>query len=191
MTRLALRRATGFTLPELLMVVTVVMVGAALAVGLNGREIRRERINAVTVGLSGWIEEVRRSALKANPCQVTISSNSGGAAAGSALGVASAVPSPSGAITPANTCRAASPYEVPSELGSTRVRVEALNGPGFTFGVLGTVEPTTPTNKEWVLTLIKSNGQSDLSRCLRIRGMMGFVEIGNRNGSICSYASRY
>lgn len=185
------RQAEGLTLPELVAVVAIITVGASLALGLNGREIRRERINAATVGLSGWIEEVRRSALKAAPCTLTINSNLTGATSGAAIGSAVPEPAPSGASAPADACQSLSPYRLPTELGSSRVTVEALSGASFTFGVLGTVSPTTPVEKEWILTLLKSNGQSDLSRCLRIRGMMGFVEIGNRNGGSCSYASRY
>lgn len=183
--------ADGFTITEMVAVVVIIAVGSALTLAISGRELRRERINSAAVGLSGWIEEVRRAALKGNPCTVTIGANAGaarGTVIASAAPVASGI---AGATTPTATCQATNPYQVATDLGSTKVAVQPLNGSNFNFGVLGTVSPTTPTNKEWVLTLIKPNGQSDLSRCLRIRGLMGFVEVGNRSGSTCTYPSRY
>lgn len=179
------RAAAGYTITELVVAVAIIAVGASITIGISGREIRRERINSAAVGLSGWIEEVRRSALKGNPCSITIPASSG-TARGGILASASEVPL-TGASARPDRCQADKPYRVAQELGSARVAISPSLT--FSFGTLGTVTPTT--DKELVLTLIQPGGQSDLARCLRIRGMMGFSEVGNRSGGSCAYPSRY
>ncbi|MEB3275884.1 MAG: prepilin-type N-terminal cleavage/methylation domain-containing protein [Cyanobacteriota bacterium] len=177
--------AAGYTIVEMVVVVAIIAVGASIAIGVSGREIRRERINSAAVGLSGWLEEVRRAALKGNPCFITISASSG-IARGGILASASEVPM-AGATARPDRCQATQPFRVADEVGSDRVALSPSLT--FSFGTLGTVTPTT--DKEVVLTLIRPGGQSDLARCLRIRGMMGFTELGNRSGSSCVYPSRY
>ncbi|MEB3275499.1 MAG: prepilin-type N-terminal cleavage/methylation domain-containing protein [Cyanobacteriota bacterium] len=179
--------AAGFTITELVVAVAIIAVGSSIAIAVTGREIRRERINSAAVGLSGWLEEVRRAALKGNPCTITITASSG-IARGGILASAREVPTPALAPLPRdNRCQADKPYRVANELGNARVAISPSLT--FSFGTLGTVTPTT--DKELVLTLIQPGGQSDLARCLRIRGMMGFTEVGNRSGGSCTYPSRY
>lgn len=177
--------AAGYTITELVVAVVIIALGSAIAIGISGREIRRERINSAAVGLIGWIEEVRRSALKGNPCTITISASSG-TARGGILASASEVVM-NGATARTDRCQADKPFRVANELGSARVAISPSLT--FSFGTLGTVTPTT--DKQLVLTLIQPGGQSDLARCLRLRGMMGFSELGNRSGSSCVYPSRY
>lgn len=179
--------AAGYTITELVVAVVIIALGSAIAIGISGREIRRERINSAAVGLIGWIEEVRRSALKGNPCTITISASSG-TARGGILARAEEKPTPNSGLAPrSDRCQADKPFRVANELGSARVAISPSLT--FSFGTLGTVTPTT--DKQLVLTLIQPGGQSDLARCLRIRGMMGFTELGNRSGSSCVYPSRY
>ncbi len=177
--------AAGYSITELVVAVMIITVGAAMAIAASGREIRRERINSAAVGLSGWLEEVRRAALKGNPCTVTITASSG-TARGGILASASEVPI-TGDTSRTDRCQADKPYRVANELGNASVAISPSLQ--FSFSTLGTVNPTT--DKELVLTLIQPGGQSDLSRCVRIRGMMGFTDVGNRSGGSCTYPSRY
>lgn len=179
------RAESGFTIIELLVTVVILAIASSLAIYVNGRELRRERINAATTGLAGWIEEVRRSALRGNPCTITITANPG-AAAGTTLATAEEEPLTGQAIRP-DRCQGNAPYRLPSELANTRVAISPSET--FVFGTLGTVDPVA--ERVLTLTLILPNGQSDLRRCIRIRGMLGFLEMGVPNGATCSTTSRF
>lgn len=181
-------RQHGFTLVELLVAVVIIGIGSSIAIAVNGRELRRERINSAAVGLAGWLEESRRSALRGIPCTVTIPANSG---ASRGQQIASSQPDLSRSSS-ALTRPCPAEYRVADQVGAFRIRVEPLNGNSVTFGMLGTIDPPQPENKVWQLTLLQPNGTAfPLSRCIRIRGMMGFVEIGNGNSGSCIYPSRF
>jgi prepilin-type N-terminal cleavage/methylation domain-containing protein len=178
------REPAGFTLPELLVVVVVLGLGIIATVDVSTKILRREQINAVAIGLSGWLEEVRRSALKGNPCAVSIPEDSGGA--GATIATAEEVPR-SGEAARTDRCQARLPFTLPTDLNNDRVAVSPAQD--FSFGTLGTMSPAD--DKEIILTLSTASGQVQARRCVRLRGMLGFVEVGNHNGSGCTYATRY
>lgn len=183
------RNQGGFTITELIVMMAIIAITSSIVLAVNSRELRRDRINATTVGLSGWIEEVRRAALRGYPCRITIAANAG-AAGGTVVATAAEV-LPEGesmSSDPQNArCQTKNPFRIPNELAGIRVAISPATT--FVFGTLGTVDPAT--DKVLVLSLLKPGGQVDTSRCIRIRGMLGFIEVGNRNGGICSYANRY
>jgi prepilin-type N-terminal cleavage/methylation domain-containing protein len=179
------RESAGFSLVEMVVAVTIISIAVSMTLAIHARLMRREELNATAVGLAGWLEEVRRAALKGNPCSVTIPATSG---AGIGTNLATAVEVPlSGAAARPERCQANSPFTVPSALNAFRVAVSPAQS--FTFGALGTVNPST--DKEMVLSLLNPAGQVELRRCVRLRGMLGFLEVGNHTGSSCSYPSRY
>lgn len=176
----------GFTIIELMVAMVIIAIASSIALTVSGRELRRERINSATVGLAGWIEEVRRSALKGNPCTITIAANPG-AASGTILATAAEVPR-DGETARADRCQSNTPFRVPNELSGSRVAISPATT--FTFSTLGTLDP--PTNERVLeLNLIQPGGQVDLSRCIRLAGILGFLEVGNRNGGTCSYTTRF
>lgn len=177
--------SAGFSLLEIVAAVAIIGIAASMTLAMNMRSLRREQLNAAAIGLAGWLEEVRRSALKGNPCQVTIAANSG-AAVGTTLASAVEIPL-SGATARPDRCRANAPYTVPNELNAMRIAMSPAQQ--FTFGSLGTVAPSS--DKELVLSLLNPAGQVELRRCIRMRGMLGFIEVGNHSGSACTYLSRY
>lgn len=181
-----IERQRGFTITELMVAMVIIAIASSIAFTVSGRELRRERINAATVGLAGWIEEVRRSALKGNPCQITITASTG-AAAGTILASSAEVPRPGQTARP-DRCQANAPFRVPTTLAGSRVAISPATT--FTFTTLGTVDPLA-NERVLELTLIQPGGQSDLSRCIRLAGLLGFLEVGNRNGGTCSYTTRY
>lgn len=177
--------SAGFSLLEIVATVTIISIAVSMTLAMNTRSLRREQLNAAAIGLAGWLEEVRRAALKGNPCQVTIAASSG-AVVGTTLASAVEIPL-SGATARPDRCRANAPYTVPSEVNTFRVAVSPAQQ--FTFGSLGTVDPSS--DKELVLSLLNPADQVELRRCIRMRGMLGFIEVGNHSGSACTYLSRY
>ena len=62
----------GISLTEVLVVVAILGVLSGLVIDAGIRDWRREQVNAVVVELAGWLESVRRAALKGSSCQVTL-----------------------------------------------------------------------------------------------------------------------
>lgn len=187
---------SGFTITELMVIIVIIGTIGSIGLTITTRELQRERINAVTVGLAGWIEEVRRSALRGYPCRITISGNAAGFPRGQILASAVELDSVGTPIVSSKRCpatttsgnAAVNDYAVPSSVAGNRVEVAQTRT--LTFSPLGTANPVS--DQEIVLTLLQPSGQrTTASRCIRIRGMMGFLDIGNRNSGTCSYASRY
>lgn len=63
-------RKTAFSLTELMVTVAVLGILGSIVIQVSGQEWRRERILAVQVDLVGWLEAVRRAALRNGACQV-------------------------------------------------------------------------------------------------------------------------
>lgn len=175
---------SGFSLQELMVAMLIIGIATSMTLAMNMRSLRREQLNAATIGLAGWLEEVRRAALKGNPCTVSIPATSN-AAVGATL--ASAAEVPLSGTPRLEQCQANAPYTVPSELNTFRLAVSPAQS--FTYGTLGTVHPNS--DKQLVLSLLNPAGQVELRRCIRMRGMLGFIEVGNHDGSACTYQSRY
>lgn len=177
--------SAGFSLVEMVAAMAIIGIAVSMTLAMNTRSLRREQLNAAAIGLAGWLEEVRRSALKGNPCEVSIPA-SNGAAVGATLASAEEKLM-DGASPVVGSCRANAPYTVPNELNALRIAVSPAQQ--FIFGSLGTVAPSS--DKELVLSLLNPAGQVELRRCIRMRGMLGFIEVGNHSGSACTYLSRY
>lgn len=65
-------QSSGFSLPELLIVIVIAGLFSSLAISAGTAQWQREQINKVALELSGWLETVRRAALRGEACSVTI-----------------------------------------------------------------------------------------------------------------------
>lgn len=133
----------GFTLIELLVVVAVVGILSAVGIAASGNDWRRERVNAVAIELSGWLDAVRRTSLKGNACQVTI--GGGNLTAGATLATASElVTNPSNDPIP-NNCLTGQPMRISGSLGNSTYVIAPAGVTSFKFTPAARSMPRPPT----------------------------------------------
>jgi len=157
----------GFTLIELIAVIAILGVITSIALSATFQARRREQVNALTIGLAGWLEEVRRSALRGQPCDVQVST---GSVSGTAL-VAEASANPS-------TCaNLANPFRVPTSSEGATYTITAAPTT-FAFTPRGTLSPATNVQ----ITLAMTDGPS---RCIQLNGLLGNLEVGNASSGSC------
>lgn len=65
-------RQKAFSLTELMVTVAIIGILSSIVIQITGNEWRRERVQAVQVDLVGWLEAVRRAALRGQSCTATI-----------------------------------------------------------------------------------------------------------------------
>ncbi|MEA5414894.1 pilus assembly FimT family protein [Synechococcus sp. BA-132 BA5] len=168
----------GFTLIELLAVVAVVGILSAVGIAASGNDWRRERVNAVAIELSGWLDAVRRTSLKGNACQVTI--GGGNLTSGATLATASElITNPS----IANNCLTAQPMRISGSLGNSTYVIAPAGDTIFKFTPRGTVnaEATDAQLTSDVEIAISLAGTSGPTRCVRISKGLGLISIGASN----------
>ena len=100
-------RHPGYTITELLVIVAVLgIIGSVVLNGIGSREWQRRRVNAVAVELNGWMEAVRRAALKGTGCEITLIINTPIRSGGE---IARASPVSTAADAVPNTCLSQQP----------------------------------------------------------------------------------
>lgn len=170
----------GFTLIELLVVVAVVGILSAVGIAASGNDWRRERVNAVAIELSGWLDAVRRTSLKGNACQVTI--GGGNLTAGATLATASElVTNPS----IANNCLTGQPMRISGSLGNSTYVIAPGGNTSFKFTPRGTVNAAAANTQlaSPVVIEISLAGASGPLRCVRISEGLGLISVGASNSS--------
>ena len=181
---------TGFSVTELLAVVAVVGILSAVGVHTSGNEWRRERVNAVATELAGWLETVRRTSLKGNACQVTISG--GNLATGATLATASELLAGNGISIPitanpsiANNCLTGQPLQISGTLGNSTYAVAPSGSTSFKFTPRGTVNAAAANTQLAIPVVIEISlaGSGGPLRCVRISEGLGLISVGSSNSS--------
>ncbi len=190
MTRTSLPR--GYSLPELLVAVVIIGILSALMIDAGLRDWRRERVNTVVVELAGWLESVRRAALKGSSCQVTLTTTGGTLAGGATLANAADVGSSDAAASAiANNCRSAQPFQLTTLTANQSFRVSTRNTSGsFVFTPAGTLFPAPEPSSPIEIRIALADGD-DPQRCVQLDGLMGLISVGRVSGGSCLTDNRF
>ena len=178
-------KAKGFTLVELLLVVTLMGLTTMLGLSSYYRFMSDARLNSGGKAIAGWLDQVRRMAIQnSKTCTIEIDPNSGMLAAdsanicgniasfslqeqvghGDAVQMCVASTDPSQAFTPCS-----------SNQGSPAVTVQ--------FSPRG----TTPTN---TLIELRSANQSH-NRCIALISPLGLIRLGRVVDNRCDWTSAW
>lgn len=176
----------AFSLMELMVVVAIIGVINGLTIAFTGNEWQRERVNAVALGLAGWLEEVRGNALRetsenpaAGGCVITVNSLSN-ATAGTVLA----------SVSP-NTCASPATFMIPGVVNSAdRYDTATSNAERIEFTPRGSVTSSTDA-----VVKIFLRGSRQL-RCVRVSAILGLVRVGSNaaassSADACSDYSRF
>jgi Tfp pilus assembly protein FimT len=172
----------GFSLAEVLVIVVILGILSAVSIGFTNIELQRARINTVQLALAGWLQVVQRAALlnkssdeNSGGCTVTFNPGSG-KINGSTLATAA----------PLSDCGPNNPLAVEvSNLGGSTIGLTANSSLSFT--PRGTVIYLGGgDNLEIQLQL----SNSSLTRCVRLSGIAGVIEVGSGTGNACTDYTR-
>lgn len=164
----------AYTITELMVVVAVLgIIGAVVLNGIGAREWQRRRVNAVAVELNGWMEAVRRAALKGTGCEITLITNTPIRSGGE---IARARPVSTAADAVPNTCLSAQPLRI---LGSNSNDTYTLQADPntFTFTPRGTARGLGNANQNDLEITITLNGTPPI-RCVRLTSPLGVAQVG-------------
>lgn len=164
------QRPRAFTLMELILTVAVLVILTGLLIQVNQRDWRREQVNAVLIELSGWLETVRRGALKGNSCTVTISKDTYRIGDAKTLGQLQSQPPGQGTVP---SCGNVQPFTLKGIAGNQAITV--ASSVSLTFTPAGTLfpPPTTP-----IVISIGLADDSAPTRCLQLEGLLGAIDVG-------------
>ena len=172
-------KSSGFSLPELMVVVVIVGVLAGLAIPNFTRNWEDERLNSSTKLLAGWLDDVRRQAIqRSEPCRISVNTNN-----------ATLVP----AID--NSCGLFTNLNLKQEVtNNSQLQFQAIGNTPSTvvFTPRGTVWTNPADNVsqlEWRLRL--GNGGSGLGRCLKLMTPLGLIRTGKERNGQCLYATAF
>lgn len=181
----------GYSIVEVLVVITVLGIITSLAIFNSDIEWRRERANAAAFELAGWLDSVRRQSVRGQGCDVTVTT---GAALTQADTLATATARTAinpnvGTIADPNHCLSGYPARPPAA-ANTNFTVAATPTTTFSFTPRGTIFPVPAPDAPIEITItLNPNGPT---RCVSLNGMIGLTQIGAQNGNgDCIYGGRF
>lgn len=173
------RRAASFSLQELMVVVAIIGMINGLAIALTGREWEREKLNAVAVGLAGWLEEVRSNALRQ-----TSDTASGGGCVVTVNTLSSAPPGTSMASVSPTDCAKPSSFVIPGLTREVdRYNIANSNAATIIFTPRGSVTANTDA-----IIRIFLIGSTKL-RCVSVSSILGLIRVGSNSNAASVAAS--
>jgi len=160
----------GLSLPELMVVVTIIGVLLSVSIDSGLKEWRRDKVNKVAIELAGWLENARRAGLRGDGC--SISFVTGTLTDGGTLATASCMPKWPLVITTNNS--------------AIRYSITATSD-GFSFTPRGT---RSPSSSDITITLGLSPDEG-IGRCVAIQGLLGMVSPGKIVQGSCVLDQRF
>ncbi|MDS3860419.1 type II secretion system protein [Thermosynechococcaceae cyanobacterium BACA0444] len=171
MRRLNVPNSKGFTLPEMLVVVVIIGILAAVFVPSFLRWLNNQRIKDALVKVEGTFKEAQREAIRnGKNCSFTVST--------------------SGGVTtltdtdPSNKCLVTGARVIKNDLGSflsPNIEVQFTGGPDFAFKNDGQTDFGNSTT--FILSIPNSGAQQ---RCLVVSSGIGIMRNGTYSGSTCT-----
>jgi len=157
-------KTSAFSLVELMVVVSTLLIGAAVVVPIIRSSYQRDVLNEAIRGLEGWLLEVSRSPDQdGQTCVVTFTTGTG-------LGRGSQIAS----VSP-TSCASTSTLTLPTAQGQT-----------FSVGASGTTVSYTRrnaiTSTSNVEVRVAITGLTAM-RCVRLQAISGLVRMGRNNTS--------
>lgn len=176
-------RTASFSLLELMVVVAIIGMINGLTIAFSGREWEREKLNAVALGLAGWLEEIRGNALRqtsdtasSGGCVVTVNTLNN-AAAGTTVA----------SVSPTDCAKAPS-FVLPGLTNNAdRYNIANTNGATIVFTPRGSVTANTDA-----IVRIFLIGNTRL-RCVSVSSILGLIRVGSNSqaASVAASCSDY
>jgi prepilin-type N-terminal cleavage/methylation domain-containing protein len=167
----------GFTLLELLVVVAILSLLGWLSIPAMVENYKKEQVNALTIGLASWLQEVRSAALNGSFCEVLVSD--GPITNGGTVAQIVGETIPEGDTIPENCDIPSNPYLIPESAQGATYNISANPDDSFWFTYRGTKFPDTCV----LITIAMANNGP--SRSIQLNGLLGDLEIGNASSSSC------
>jgi prepilin-type N-terminal cleavage/methylation domain-containing protein len=160
----------GLSLPELMVVVTIIGVLLSVSIDSGLREWRREKVNKVAIELVGWLENARRAGLRGDGC--SISFVTGTLMDGGTLATASCMPR--------------WPLVISTNNSAIRYSITATST-GFSFTPRGTRSPSSSD----ITISLRLSPDEGIGRCVAIQGLLGMVSPGKIVQGSCVLDQRF